>query len=104
MVPSRNNASVHCSVSRKKLANSWKLTGASLLVFRARAKRADEDSERDTMVRVPWHPITTIVFVLACWAISATTIVQAPRNAGIGVAILLVGVVVYQLWRKPVSA
>jgi len=42
--------------------------------------------------------------VLACWAISATTIVQAPRNAGIGVAILLVGVVVYQLWRKPVSA
>ena len=80
------------------------LTGASLLVFRARAKRADEDSERDTMVRVPWHPITTIVFVLACWAISATTIVQAPRNAGIGVAILLVGVVVYQLWRKPVSA
>jgi APA family basic amino acid/polyamine antiporter len=79
------------------------LTGASLLVFRARAKRADEDSERDTMVRVPWHPITTIVFVLACWAISATTIVQAPRNAGIGVAILLVGVVVYQLWRKPVS-
>ena len=77
------------------------LTGASLLIFRARAKRADADSERDTMVRVPWHPITTIVFVLACWAVSATTIVQYPRNAGIGVAILLAGVVVYQMWRKP---
>jgi APA family basic amino acid/polyamine antiporter len=80
------------------------LTGASLLVFRARARRADADSERDAMVRVPWHPITTIVFVLACWAVSATTIVQYPRNAGIGVAILLVGVLVYQLWRKPALA
>jgi len=80
------------------------LTGASLLIFRARAKRADADSERDTMVRVPWHPITTIVFVLACWAVSATTIIQYPRNAGIGVAILLAGVVVYQLWRKPTVA
>jgi len=80
------------------------LTGASLLIFRDRAKRADADSERDTMVRVPWHPITTIVFVLACWAVSATTIIQYPRNAGIGVAILLAGVVVYQLWRKPTAA
>ncbi len=80
------------------------LTGASLLIFRARAKRDDADSERDTMVRVPWHPITTIVFVLACWAVSATTIVQYPKNAGIGVAILLAGVVVYQMWHKPVSA
>lgn len=80
------------------------LTGASLLVFRSRAKRDGDDSERATMVRVPWHPITTIVFVLACWAVSATTIVQYPKNAGIGVAILLAGVVVYQLWRKPISA
>jgi APA family basic amino acid/polyamine antiporter len=80
------------------------LTGASLLVFRARARRADADSERDEMVRVPWHPVTTIVFVLACWAVSATTIIQYPRNAGIGLGILLVGVVVYQLWRKPAVA
>ena len=80
------------------------LTGASLLVFRSRARRDDVDTEREEMVRVPWHPITTIVFVIACWAVSATTIIQYPRNAGIGVAILLAGVVVYQLWRKPVSA
>ena len=77
------------------------LTGASLLIFRSRARRAGADSEREDMVRVPWHPITTIVFVLACWAVSATTIVQYPRNAGIGVGILLAGAVAYQLWRKP---
>ena len=49
---------------------------------------------------MPWHPITTLVFVLACWAVSLTTIVQYPRNAGIGVAILLLGLLVYQGWRQ----
>jgi basic amino acid/polyamine antiporter, APA family len=78
------------------------LTGASLLIFRARARRANV--AEDEMVRVPWHPFTTLVFVAACWAVSATTIVQYPRNAGIGVAILLAGVLVYQVWRKPALA
>ncbi|MDB4878105.1 MAG: amino acid/polyamine/organocation transporter, superfamily [Gemmatimonadetes bacterium] len=77
------------------------LTGASLLVFRARARRAGTEAAEGDLVRVPWHPITTIVFVAACWAVSLTTIVQYPRNAGIGVGILLIGVVVYGLWRKP---
>jgi len=76
------------------------LTGASLLVFRARARRAGTEASEGELVRVPWHPITTGVFVIACWSVSATTIVQYPRNAGIGVAILLVGLVVYQAWRK----
>src|SRR5207253_10004146 len=44
------------------------LTGASLLVFRARARRAGV-AEGDH-VRVPLHPVTTILFVAACWAIS----------------------------------
>jgi basic amino acid/polyamine antiporter, APA family len=77
------------------------LTGASLLIFRAREKRAGGVEERD-LVRVPWHPITTSVFVLTCWAVSATTIVQYPRNAGIGVVILLAGLVVYQFWGRRV--
>ena len=76
------------------------LTGASLLVFRARGHR-DRGSEDSLNIRVPWHPFGTIIFVVACWAVSATTIVQYPKNAGIGVAILLAGVVVYQFWRKP---
>ncbi len=76
------------------------LTGASLLVFRAREKSTTETSPGG--VRVPGHPITTILFALACWAISASTIVQYPENAGIGVAILFVGAAVYLLWaRKP---
>ena len=64
------------------------LTGASLLVFRARARRAGTEGDEGNLVRVPWHPFTTIVFVAACWAVSLTTVAQYPRNAGIGVVIL----------------
>jgi APA family basic amino acid/polyamine antiporter len=70
------------------------LTGASLLVFRRR------EPLEPGAPRVPLHPVTTLLFVAACWAISATTIVQFPKNAGIGVGILLLGVVVFQFWNK----
>ena len=73
------------------------LTGASLLIFRARLQSKPSEEER---LRVPWHPVTTGLFVLACWAISISTIFQFPRNAGIGVGILAAGVLVYPLWRN----
>jgi APA family basic amino acid/polyamine antiporter len=76
------------------------LTGASLLVFRARARRAGTEASEGELVRVPWHPVTTLVFVIACWAVSLTTIVQYPANAGIGVAILVLGLVVYRFWKR----
>ncbi len=76
------------------------LTGASLLIFRARARRAGTEALDGHVVRVPWHPFTTILFVLACWAVSITTVVQYPRNAGIGVGILLLGAVVFYFWRR----
>lgn len=75
------------------------LTGASLLIFRAREKRAA--AAGDDRIKVPGHPITTVVFVLACWAVSATTIIHRPTSAGIGFAILLLGAVVFQFWRRP---
>jgi APA family basic amino acid/polyamine antiporter len=75
------------------------LTGASLLVFRARARRAGTEADEGDLVRVPWHPFTTVVFVAACWAVSLTTVVQYPRNAGIGVVILALGVVAFQFWK-----
>ena len=73
------------------------LTGASLLIFRARLKGETSEEGR---LRVPGHPITTSIFVLACWAISISTVVQFPRNAGIGVGILAAGALIYPLWRS----
>ena len=74
------------------------LTGASLIVFRARARRANQPAGGG--VRVPLHPVTTGLFVLACWSISLTTIIQFPTNAGVGVGILLIGVLVYRFWSQ----
>ena len=68
---------------------------------RARANERRPTEPVDDRIRVPGHPITTIVFVLACWAVSAVTIVQRPQSAGIGVGILLLGVSCFQFWRKP---
>ena len=72
------------------------LTGASLLVFR----RASALRARSADARCRSHPVTTLLFVAACWAISLTTVVQYPRNAGIGVGILLLGVLVFQFWNR----
>jgi APA family basic amino acid/polyamine antiporter len=73
------------------------LTGASLIIFRMRLRRTGDDEER---TRVPLHPITTGIFVLACWLISLTTVVRYPAHAGVGFGILLVGVAVYFLWAR----
>ena len=70
------------------------LTGAALLVFRRR------DPARVAGLSMPGHPISTIIFVLAFWTLAASTIVQFPRDAGMGVLILLLGVPVYLFWRR----
>ena len=70
------------------------LTGASLLIFRRR------ESGEEPAIKVPFHPISTILFVAACWAICVTTVVSAPRDAGGGVAILLIGVPVFLIWNR----
>ncbi len=80
------------------------LAGVALLVFRARARRNHTEEAEGKLVRVPWHPFTTAVFVAACWALALATVIQSPRDAGIGVGILGIGVIVYQFWRVPRSS
>ena len=70
------------------------LTGAALLVFRRR------DPGQVAGLSMPGHPITTVVFVLAFWTLAASTIAQFPKDAGMGVLILLLGVPVYLFWRR----
>jgi APA family basic amino acid/polyamine antiporter len=77
------------------------LTGASLLVFRARARRDGTEAAEGDLVRVPWHPFTTWLFVLACWGVAISTLVRFPQNAGIGVVILGLGALVYRFWAAP---
>jgi APA family basic amino acid/polyamine antiporter len=75
------------------------LTGAALLVFRRRDPRPAGSG-----FRMPGHPWTTCVFVIAFWALAFNTVVRNPRSAGIGVLILMAGIPIYFLWRRPAPA
>jgi APA family basic amino acid/polyamine antiporter len=70
------------------------LTGAALLVFRRR------DPARVGGMRMPGHPVTTLLFVGAFWVLAANTIARNPFDAGMGVLILLLGLPVYLFWRR----
>ena len=80
---------------------SFALTAASLFVFRRRDKVETSHSD-ETRYRVPGHPYTTALFVLACVAIVASTILTYPTNSVFGFVILAAGIPVYLYWsRKP---
>ncbi|HEX2778862.1 MAG TPA: amino acid permease [Gemmatimonadaceae bacterium] len=74
------------------------LTGAALIVFRRRESRR-RDAEPTPMMRMPGHPVTTTVFVLAFWTLAIVTVAQFPRSAGAGMLILLAGVPAFYAWR-----
>lgn len=60
------------------------LTGLSLFVFRKRLPSAG--------FRTPLHPVSTAIFVAACWLVVIGTFVKEPKNSLIGLAILAAGV------------
>jgi basic amino acid/polyamine antiporter, APA family len=73
------------------------LSASCLFVFR---RREGTVSAAAKGFRVPGHPVTTILFIAACWLVVANTIYKYPRNSLIGVLILLVGLPVYALWAR----
>jgi APA family basic amino acid/polyamine antiporter len=75
---------------------SFGMTGAALLILRKRLPRGP--------FRAPGHPFTTWLFIVACLAIVASTVLRYPANSAIGYALLLAGVPVYFFWRKRKSA
>ncbi|HEU4796232.1 MAG TPA: amino acid permease [Pyrinomonadaceae bacterium] len=70
------------------------LTACCIFVFRKREPR-----DAAGVVRVPGHPLTTILFIAICWAVAVNTVYHAPRNTLSGLAILLAGLPAYWFWR-----
>ena len=69
------------------------LTGAALFIFR----------RRDPQVRgfrAPGHPVTTGIFVFACFAIVVATVANNFVNSLIGYAILLLGIPACRFWQR----
>ena len=68
------------------------LSAACLFVFRRRDGR--------TSFRVPWHPLTTLVFIIAESFVALSVVVNYPLDSAKGWAILLAGIPIYFLWRR----
>ncbi|PYS51997.1 MAG: amino acid transporter [Acidobacteria bacterium] len=75
------------------------LTAASLFVFRRRSESEDSSDAIGNRFRVPGHPITTALFVIACALIVLSTIYKNPGNSAIGLLIVVAGIPVYLFWR-----
>jgi APA family basic amino acid/polyamine antiporter len=72
---------------------SFGLTAAAVFVLRRRQTAAP-------LYRVPGHPYTTALFVLASAGIVASTIATYPANSAVALGILLAGIPVYLYWRR----
>jgi basic amino acid/polyamine antiporter, APA family len=82
------------------------LTATCLFIFRRRKVGdggKDSGAKADLtrrIPRMPGHPVTTTLFVAACWLVVLSTIYKYPMNSAIGLAILLAGVPVYFIWGR----
>jgi APA family basic amino acid/polyamine antiporter len=72
------------------------LSASCLFVFRHRATKGPVSAG----YRVPGHPFTTILFIVACWLVVGNTLYKYPGNSLVGVLILLLGLPVYAFWAR----
>jgi APA family basic amino acid/polyamine antiporter len=70
-------------------------------VFRRREAQTPRGLDHaDGGYRVPGHPYTTGLFVIACWLVVINTIYKYPANTLLGMGILALGVPVYAFWAR----
>jgi APA family basic amino acid/polyamine antiporter len=74
------------------------LAAIALVVFRMRDAR--DPSAPAPYFRMPGHPVTTLLFLVAAWSIVGDTILKSPRETAIGIGILLSGLPVYWLFTR----
>lgn len=76
------------------------LTATCIFIFRRAGKSERSASQSSALARMPGHPVTTVLFVVACWLVVINTIFTYPRNTAVGFGILFAGVPVYFLWSR----
>ncbi|HJQ71366.1 MAG TPA: amino acid permease [Blastocatellia bacterium] len=71
------------------------LTATCVFILRRRDARESGQAQ----YKMPGHPVTTALFIAACWLVVANTVYKNPANTWIGMAILAAGVPAYFFWR-----
>jgi basic amino acid/polyamine antiporter, APA family len=72
------------------------LLALALFVLRAR----DSTPVPSRAFRVPGHPVSTAVYLLASWGVAIAACISDPRDGLVGFAIVLSAVPVYFLWAR----
>lgn len=69
----------------------------ALCLFRLQSKQKPNNNKE--IYKMPAHPFSTIIFMLACWTIVLSTIYKYPLNSSIGIALMLLAIPVYFFWK-----
>ncbi len=67
-------------------------------VFALRGRDGGSREGTASGYNIPGHPVTTILFIAACWLVVINTVYKYPANTAIGLAILIAGIPVYFFW------
>jgi APA family basic amino acid/polyamine antiporter len=91
-------------VFRHRVARSVELESNNEIRRNAMASAAEMTSQTESdspseEYRVPGHPLTTLLFVVACAFVVIGTIYKYPANSAIGMIIVVTGIPVYFFWR-----
>jgi basic amino acid/polyamine antiporter, APA family len=72
---------------------------AALAIFIFR--RRDRDSgASEPWYRIPFHPYSTVLFMLVAWGIVIDVLVKSPKDMGLGVLVFLTGIPVWALFTR----
>jgi len=71
--------------------------GAFVFFFKKKMKNCPR------VFKVPGYPVIPAIFVLFCATLVIVTIIQNPRDAGIGLALVLIGIPFYLFWKRKLS-
>lgn len=74
------------------------LLGLALFVLRARDRAAGIEDR--VGFRVPFHPVSTALFMLVSWGVAIATCITYPVDGLMGLAIVFSSVPVYWLWTR----
>ncbi len=76
----------------------------ALALFVIRARDRDAGVPQPGSFRVPLHPVSTALYLLASWGVAIATCVAYPRDGLVGAMIVLSAVPVYALWSRRAAA
>jgi basic amino acid/polyamine antiporter, APA family len=91
------------------------LSATCLFVFRKRERQelakirsgvtpGAAAARQERRARMPGHPVTTALFVAACWLVVIATVYKYPANSFVGLIIVFTGIPVYFLWGRKQKA